>query len=311
MAGRWMWGIDGLKRNPDRSEAELPDARADIVQLFVNPAAGRYCPDRAAALQRGFEVLGARVIISECGPASPVAIDEDATRICAFGGDGTARHVAFALSQRSPFVPMSIFAGGTVNLIHREISWPTDPHIYAAHMLRANDHHSHHVVRINDTLFLACASAGPDSRAVAALSPRLKRRVGRLAYGLAFLQVLLRWRRQTIRLCFSDRTLGCEAFYVAKGRYFAGSWSFAPDANLAQPLMHVVALHRATRLSYLRFLWTLLRGGRVERLPGTTAFTCTDLHADSEFPIPVQADGDIVATLPARMQIHENPIAFC
>jgi diacylglycerol kinase family enzyme len=168
-----------------------------------------------------------------------------------------------------------------------------------------------YAAEIGDSLFLSCASVGPDSRAVAAVSLPLKRRIGKLAYAVSFMSVLSRWRREPVKLAWEGGELTCEAFYVAKSRYYAGSWSFAPEARATEPLLHVVAIERVTRFAYARFAWALLRGHRPADLPGITAFTCTQLSATSEAPIPVQADGDIVAALPVEIRLRPAPLVLC
>jgi len=280
------------------------------IQLVYNPSAGGHSAPRIAALRLGFEGAGARVILSECGPDTPIAIAPDASHICAVGGDGTARHAAMALAVSGRTLPLSIYPAGTVNLLHREMRAPRDPAAYASGVLSPIRPASHYGVDINDTLFLACASVGPDAETVARLSPWLKQRIGRLAYAVAFLSVLIAWPRRRIALTSDAMQITCEAFYVAKGRYFAGPWSFAPDARLTNPLLHVIALEQAGRLAYARFLWAVMRGRPVERLPGVVAFTCTALSAASDAPLPVQADGDIVSYLPARIALRAEPFAF-
>ena len=281
------------------------------VQLIYNPTAGRHCSKRLAALRLGFETGGARVILSECGPGSDIVISDEAHHVCALGGDGTARHVALALSRSGKSLPMSIYPGGTINLVHREILSPLDPEEHAVRALGGASARNHYCVELNDTLFLACASVGPDSLAVASVSPRLKRIVGRLAYAAAFLSVLLKWQRHQIRLVSDAGEVSCEAFYVAKGRFFAGPWSFAPEAELHAPLLHVIALKRARRRDYARFLWALARQRRTDSVPGVVAFTCTELTAEADAPLPMQADGDIVATLPTQLKLRADPLSFC
>ena len=281
------------------------------VQLFYNRSSGRHCGKRLALLRSRFEANGARVILSECGPGSDIAIGEDVSHICAIGGDGTLRHVAIALCRSGRSLPMSIYPGGTINLVHRELASPIDPDLHALRVLGGDALSQLYSVEINDSLFLACASVGPDSRAVASVSPSLKRRIGRLAYLVAFFRLLGAWPRQPIRLRSPDRDMICEAFYVAKGRFFAGPWSFAPAAQLHEPLLHVIALERATRRDYIRFLWALFRGRRLDGLDRISAFTCTSLSADADLPLPVQADGDIVASLPVRLNLRSDPIALC
>lgn len=281
------------------------------VQLIYNPTAGRHCGKRLAALRDGFEAQGARVILTECGPGCEIAIDDEASHVCAFGGDGTARHVALALSRSGRSLPMSVYPLGTVNLLHRELASPLEPDRHALRLLGGADLRGHYSVEVNDTIFLACASVGPDSRAVATVSTRLKRLIGKAAYVVSFLGLLRKWPRQRIRLTADRREIECEAFYVAKGRYFAGPWSFAPEAGLGLPLLHVIALRRARRRDYARFIWALARGRRIDALPGVTAFTCVALAAEAGAPLPLQADGDIVAALPARIELRKDPLSFC
>lgn len=280
------------------------------VQLFYNRTAGGHCPRRLAALRAGFEARGAKVLLSECGPALPVEVGAETSHVCAVGGDGTLRHVALALARCGRRLPLSVYPAGTVNLVHRERLFPLDPAGHASRLL-GESAGIFHPAALNDTFFLACASVGPDSRAVAEVSLALKRRVGRLAYAWAFVRLLLDWKRSPILLSWDGGALDCEAFYVAKGRYFAGPWSFAPEADIALPLLHVVALARARRRDFARFAWALWRGRRVDALPGVTAFTCTALEARSDFQLPVQVDGDPAGTLPASIALHGEALSLC
>jgi len=280
------------------------------VQLIYNRTAGGHCPRRLDALRAGFEAQGAKVILSECRPGVEIALGGEASHVCAVGGDGTLRHVALALARCGRTLPLSIYPAGTVNLLHRERPFPTDPQGHARRLLEESEGDSLHPASLNDTLFLACASVGPDSRAVAEVSLALKKRIGKLAYAVAFARILFDWRRAPIRLAWEGGELACEAFYVAKGRYFAGPWSFAPKASTAQPLLHVVALATARRRDFARFAWALWSGRPVETVPGVTAFTCTALAAEAGAPLPVQADGDAVATLPVRIALHDSPLSL-
>jgi diacylglycerol kinase family enzyme len=208
-------------------------------------------------------------------------------------------------------VALSIYPAGTINLLAREAGYPSDPGGFARLVLASEPRRRHYPVAIGDGYFFACAGVGPDSFAVARVSSRLKRVIGRLAYGAAFLGVLLNWPRPRITLESNEGETDCEAFYVAKGRYYAGRWSFAPNARLDEPLLHVVALRRARRRDYARFVWILLRGGDVAALSNVAILTCTSLHATADSSLPIQADGDIVGELPATMTVGEVPLVFC
>jgi diacylglycerol kinase family enzyme len=283
---------------------------SEVVQLFSNPNAGRHSRRKVAALAEALEARGASVLLSECANGPP-RIAEEATHVCVVGGDGTVRHVADAVLRAARPVTLSIYPTGTINLLAREAGYPRRAGEFADLLLKDGPRRHHYPVAMGDSHFFACAGVGPDSLAVARVSRRLKRAIGRLAYAVAAVGLLLRWQRHRIELEAEGRTVSCEAFYVAKGRYYAGGWSFAKAARVGEPVLHVVVLRRARRRDYLRFVAALATGRDATELANVETFTCTTLQASADIALPIQADGDIVGTLPARLTISEVPLTFC
>ena len=284
-------------------------AAQSVVQLFFNPASGSYSPRRLKALAGALRAQGAQVIETPSVDAAPILADH-ATHVCIAGGDGTVRHVAMNLARSGRVLPTAIYPAGTVNLLAREGRFRRSAAQCAHELLHGDSERAHHPVALGETMFFACASAGPDSAAVARVSPRLKRLIGRLAYAVAFVQVIWDWPRPRLRIAANGRAIDCEAVYVAKGRYFAGPWSFAPRARVSERLLHVVVLPTARRRDYLGFLWTML----LRRDPGASRwainFTCTDLTLRSDDDFAVQADGDVVARGPVDLAVAPAPIHF-
>lgn len=283
---------------------------AAVVQIFGNPLAGGYSPARVRALAEAFEARGARVILSEAATGTPQIVPE-ATHLCVAGGDGTVRHVAAAAMLADRPVTLSIYPTGTVNLLAREAGYAADPAVFAGMVLGGKRKLPHYPVSFGGGHFLACASVGPDSLAVDAVSLPLKRRIGRFAYVVSLLNLLWHWPRHRIVLLADDREVACEAFYVAKCRYYAGRWSFAPGACVGDPALHVVALTKARRRDYLRFVLGLALGLRAESQKGVMVFTCRKLVVEADQPLPLQADGDIVGHVPGVLEVSEQPLPFC
>ena len=256
-----------------------------VVQLIGNPSSGRYRSLRVGELVRAFEDQGATDHYAECG-MSPPPIRDDATLVCVAAGDGTVRHVASEVARGGHAAALCIYPAGTINLLAREAGYSSRAGDFAKLVLASEPRRRLYPVSVGQDYFFACAGVGPDSLAVARVSSRLKHVIGRLAYGAAFLSLVFKWPRHRIVLSCSGREIDCEAFYAAKGRYYAGGWSFAPQARLGEPVLHVVALRQARRRDYASFVWTLLRGRD-------------------------QADGDIVGMLPATMTVAEAPLVFC
>ena len=276
------------------------------VQLFVNPRAGSWRRRRIAALKASFEASGARVNLTP-SLRGRLEVASGVDHVCAVGGDGTVRHVAAAVGRDPRALPMSVYPLGTVNLLARECGYSADPDVFVRRALVTPARRRHYTGLIGETLILNCASIGPDSMTVERLSPRLKQLIGRAAYAVALCRMIGSWPRHRLSIVANGAEIACEAVYVAKGRFFAGDWSFAADAAVDVPLLHVVALRYATRLAMLRFAWALLR----EREPGNAIrFTCTELTIRGDAACPVQADGDIVAHLPVEITLAKNTLAF-
>jgi len=281
-----------------------------VVQLFSNPRSGTYRARRVRALVRALEAQGATVHQCRSVDTTP-EIRADATHVCVAAGDGTVRHVAGAVAREGHRVALSIYPAGTINLLAREAGYPRRAADFARLVLASEPRRQHYPVVIGDGYFFACAGVGPDSLAVAAVSSRLKRMIGRFAYAAAFLRLLVAWPRHSIVLTCGSEETECEAFYVAKGRYYAGPWSFAPAARLDEPMLHVVALRTARRRDYARFVWTLFRRGDVSGLANVAVLTGTTLRVTADAALPIQADGDIVGELPATMSVGDTPLVFC
>lgn len=280
-----------------------------VVQLFFNPASGSYSPRRLRALTHALEAAGAEVVLTTSVDEVP-RIAEDATHVCIAAGDGTVRHVAAAAVRCGRPLTIAIYPSGTVNLLAMEGAYPTDPIRFADHFLRGSTSRTHHPVAIGEDYFFACAGVGPDSIAVSKVSHRLKRKIGRLAYIIAFLGVLRDWPTLNIRLFAEGHQVECGAFYVAKGRYYAGRWSFAPHASVSDRMLHVVALPQARRRDFLRFIWLIIRGKNPCEYSDFICFSCTDLRVEADQPIPLQADGDVIATLPVTLALGQRPLIF-
>ena len=281
---------------------------AVTVQIFHNPASGSHDPNRLEMLSLAFEELDAHVILSSSGPGYPAIIDPVATHIVAVGGDGTARHIVIAMRAAGRDVPLAIYPAGTINLIAREMRPPTDVVAFAQHVL-TREPVDIWPVQMNDSLFLACASVGPDAEAVTRVSTPLKARIGRFAYAASTAQMLAQWPQPAIHLEWDGGAMDCQAFYVAKGRYYAGPWSFAPDAALTDKSLHVVALIGAGRMRWAAFM-TALAMGRTPTGAHVRRFTCNRLDATSATPVAVQADGDDVGKLPLHLATDTRPVRY-
>ena len=116
--------------------------------------------------------------------------------------------------------------------IARELGYARDPAALARQVKAAWDRGPDSWLRaplhkLGELPVVSCLSIGPDSHAVARVSPALKRRIGRLAYVVAMLQVMRQWPRERMAISgelTNGEPFACEAaaVIVSHGALFAG-----------------------------------------------------------------------------------------
>ncbi|TMK32048.1 MAG: diacylglycerol kinase family lipid kinase [Alphaproteobacteria bacterium] len=282
------------------------------ILIIVNPAAGRARSSerRLGRFVAALERQGCTVVLRRAGP-SPGQVERLAGQaepgfdaIVAAGGDGTISAVVNGLGGRA--VPFGVLPLGSANVLAREIRLPRAPEALAS-LIATGPVSPIWPGRVGERAFVMMASAGFDSEIVAALSPELKRRVGRLAFAWGFLVRL--WHCPACEL--TVRADGVEyraaAVVAAKGRHYAGPFVVAPGADLAEPVLELVLLDRRGRWAMLRYA-TALFLGRVPRLGDIAIVRARQASVAGNRALPVQADGEIVGELPITLAVADRPL---
>ena len=282
------------------------------VLIIVNPAAGRAGTSRrrldriVAALER----RGATVVLRRTGPASgdaerlARAAEPEFDIIVAAGGDGTLSAVVngMAAAPRA----LAVLPLGTANVLACEIGLPRDPE-RLAELIATGTARPIWPGRVGHRLFLTMASTGFDAETVAAVNPRLKRHLGRLAFVWAILVCLWRYRACELSVRVDDAEHRASAVIAAKGRFYAGSYVIAPQADLPEPMLDLALFQRSGRMAVLRYLCSLLVD-RIAQRQDIIFLRCRDAFVCAAEPLPVQADGEIVGRLPVRLGVAEQPL---
>jgi diacylglycerol kinase (ATP) len=225
------------------------------ILLIANPVAGgnaRSKIDRAAAWLRS---RGAVVEVALTGAsgdarwAAGVARDAGFDRIIAAGGDGTLNEVINGLAP-SP-IPLAFIPLGTTNVFALEVGIPFD--LEQACDIALNGTPRPVCLGLADgTRFLLMAGIGFDAEVVAGVNLRLKRRVGKLAYLISALAVLMHSAAATIEVVDERgrRFQGCSAV-IGNGRCYGGRFSITPQAALQDDALEVCLFRRPGRLGFL------------------------------------------------------------
>jgi diacylglycerol kinase (ATP) len=280
-----------------------------ILAVF-NPAAGRNRRARFDAVIAAVRALGCPVTVVETNApghaeeiARAVAV-EDFDVIAAAGGDGTINEIVNGLPGKA--IALGIIPLGTANVLADEIGLGKATNI-VARALAEGPPRPIYVGRANGRRFCMMAGAGFDANVVDGISLALKKRVGPLAYAW---QAFVQGFRDTYSPCevtidgVVHRTTSAVA---CNGRRYGGPFVAAPRASLTDDSFQVVLMKGRGWFSVLRYGLGLMVG-KVGAWPDVDILTGREVTITGGKAQPVQADGDILTTLPLKLEIDPEPV---
>ncbi len=233
----------------------------------------------------------------------------DARGVIAIGGDGTVSEVAAALVGTD--LPLGVIPGGSTNIVARELGVPSN--IAAAVRLLFSDHavRTIDVGTCNGHMFLHMAGAGFDSQLFDLANPRLKRRVGWVAYLPAAVQAL--------RAPLGEYTIDADGdvieirsplVLVANGASIINPHiRLLPDIRKDDGWLDLIVV-TATRPDELARLIARLATMRLGQSPFVRHIRARSVSVQSTWPIPVELDGDVATKTPATFGIMPKAVGL-
>jgi len=266
-----------------RAAASLIAARGHAVEL--QPTEG---PGHAKVLARGFAAAGV-------------------ARVLACGGDGTLHEVAGGLC--GSVTRLAVLPAGRGNDFAGALRLPGRIDDVVATLLDGRPERLD-LGTVNGEPYCTVAAIGFDSQVAAAVAVRGRRTAGRFAYLLGALDHLARYHAAAFRFegdfgVREGRYLLCAAGNTS--RYGAGI-HIAPGARADDGLLEVCLVRDLSKVRILRLLPTTYYGGHV-RHPEVEVVRTRILTVSADRPVPVVADGEVVATLPATIGVLPGALA--
>ncbi|MBA2504077.1 MAG: diacylglycerol kinase family lipid kinase [Pyrinomonadaceae bacterium] len=286
--------------------------------VITNPHAGRgkaharQMSDFCRALRaRG---IGAEMVETVCaGDATQIAAraaKEGATDLVVAGGDGTVNEALQGIV--GSHLRLCVVPRGTANVLARELAVPHDLAATAEMILRGRTRFIHAGCAITERTnerryFLLMAGIGLDASIVRGVHPRLKRRVGEAAFWYSGVEHLARWQPAPFNVEVAGETYTATFAAIGKAPRYGGNLSITPRACLDKPEFEICLVGSNSKYRYLRLLTHVVRAGLAEDTRGDVRFlraTCARATGDA----PVQADGEMIGTLPARFEISPHRV---
>jgi len=242
------------------------------------------------------------------------AVEEGFDTIVAAGGDGTVNEVLNGLATAPDGLArarLGVLPLGTVNVFALEHGIPFKLQS-AFETIRRGAARTVDLPwvelpsggRTKRLCFAQMAGAGLDARAVERVDWTTKKRVGRLAYALAFLQALNE-RRPLVECRWGGERFSGEWVLLGNGRFYAGPYAFFPKAVPSDGLLDVCVYPRLDWWTLMRFALGAVVG-RVYAPPDMRYFQCEQLELHSVQRVPLELDGEAAGELPAIVRVEKQ-----
>ena len=237
----------------------------------------------------------ARELAAEAGQAGDTVVS--------VGGDGLLRPLAAAL--RDTDGALAVVPAGRGNDFARVLGVPEDP-LVAARIAVQGKERMIDVAQAGGEVYLGIASLGFDSDANRiANESRVIR--GNMVYLYSALRALASWKCAsfTVTVDGERHELRGYSVAVANSKAYGGGMYIAPDAELDDGLLDVVAIREVSRLRFLANMPKVFRGNHLNE-PSVFTHRGSEITVEAERRFRVYADGDPIADVPVTMTVAKR-----
>lgn len=305
------------------------------VALVDNPVSGSNSPRRNATVRAALEALQSAGIevdhLTIDGPGSGAALAREAVArgcdsVIVCGGDGTVHEVLQCLVGTS--VALGVVPMGTANALASNLGLDKSPAKAIQALLTARPVQipvGRISYRTTDgeercRYFTVAAGVGADALLMARMDPVLKRRLGYFLYMLEAFRIWVSHPFPLFEVHFGANGNGkarveeTSQLLAVRVRSFGGVLgTLAPCATLHSENLCLLAFKTRSRFRYMLFLLAVLGKvhtfkREVELLQADTV-ECMQGNASSG-PVYVEADGEVLGQLPARIEVASETLTL-
>jgi diacylglycerol kinase (ATP) len=298
------------------------------AMLLYNPLSGR--KSRLADVEAVLSVLREAGVEASAAPTRAASDATDQTRqaiadgcdtVFACGGDGTIHDVLQGLVGSN--AALAIIPLGTANSLAHDLRLPLSaiaaaqtalsakPRRIAVGRIEYRDFSGNRATRY----FTVLAGIGVDAHLFYKLNSQSKRQFGIAAYCAKAIQLWLTHKMETFTVETESRRAEVSQLLAVRIGNFGGVLrQLAPGASLDRDDLRLVLLETSSRLAYLRYVLRGLFGANwnvsgIELIHSTTAI-CRAASPDGNSRIFVEADGELLGTLPAQISVVPNAVTL-
>ncbi len=246
----------------------------------------------------------------EAAELSAKAVKMNAHMVIVCGGDGTINEAVQGMVGSS--VPLAILPSGTANVLAKELSLPSSPEGLVELILRNSLRRISVGLASNpetkwQRYFLLMAGIGIDAAIIETVDPKLKKQFGIASYIAAGLKILVSWKLTPFNLKANHRTYPATFAVIANAANYAAWFKISPDSTMESSSLNLCAFNSNNRITYLGYAAMSLFGAHT-KASKVIYEPISEIFAESEVPVPVQLDGELVGHLPMKFSIVPNAL---
>ena len=247
------------------------------------------------------------------------AAAEAGNAVVAVGGDGTAHEVASGIIESGSRAPFAVLPVGTGNDFAKMLEIPDSPEAYAEALVAGRLQSVDYGLITWDGpagqgrgYFINIGGTGFDAK-VAAAAPRFKYLSGTPRYVASVLKTLSGWRAPKAAVTLERDGRNVYSFdgrlflaLAGNGMCSGGGFYLTPNASVVDGALDVCVIRDAPIPRILTLIPRALSGKHVGA-PEVAIHKASRMTVHSDEPLPVQADGEILALLATEVVVEVVP----
>jgi YegS/Rv2252/BmrU family lipid kinase len=291
--------------------------KSSDIYIIHNPVAGTSDPDHVKKTLTGIlDDRGISYQLYQTGPDDDIAnltreaVSQGYDWIWAAGGDGTVSAVANGLVGGQAV--LGIIPIGSGNSLARELGVPLDVKAACQTLLEDSQPHKIDAIRIKDKYYFLTVSAGVAARTMKTTKRAQKRKLGRLAYLINGLRLMLSRAIWPFKVSVDGKTHRIRATEVIAANagiigYRILRWG--QDILVDDGVINLCSV----RVNSFQDLLTALQGAALDQQDQVEEIHCLsarkEIRIDSASRLPIQGDGDPIGTTPVRLEVVPEAVS--
>ena len=292
----------------------------DKIKVILNPYAGRWLAQRSrSAIEQTLTALDIPFDLAVTSkPNAAVDLARQASLdgfrvVVAAGGDGTVSEVVNGLALAADDMGketagvLGVLQVGSANDMAEIAGVPTQLRAACEAIKRGNTRRLD-LGMVNGRYFDNNVGAGFEAQ-VTIESRKIKRLRGTLLYLIAVLRALAHYPSPTMRVVWDSGEVTRPLLMVSigNGRRTGGGFFVTPDAVQDDGLFDLGIAMALPRLQILKLLPKVMQGTH-KNDPAIMLTRTTRVIVESDYPLPVHADGEVIFTDATRLEISMQPL---